>query len=342
MPQKITIAAEGFALAAAELSEPRADEVLVRLVAAGVCHTDLFFAPLAGEVVLGHEGAGMVEAIGADVTAVQPGDHVVLSYAWCGACPQCTAGRMAYCESFQALNLSGLRGDGSTAMSRDGRPIGGNFFGQSSFATHSVTSERNVVRVPGDLPLEHLAPFGCGVQTGAGAVLNVLAPPPGSSIAVFGCGGVGLSAVMAAKIAKCERIIAVEPDPARRELALELGATEAVTAPDRFGVDFSVECVGLPEAVRGAVDCLRSPGRCVTLGLQGPANPIELDQTPLLYGRSLQGCIEGEAIPQRFIPELVEHYRAGRLPVDRLVRTYAFDQIGRGVSEGAVKPVLVF
>jgi len=342
-----------------DLGEPRPDEVLVRMVAAGICHTDLVTAaghdPEAPPLVLGHEGAGIVEAVGEDVGAVEPGDHVVLSYGWCGLCANCGRGAMAYCESFLKLNYTGTRPDGSTAMSRDGRPIRSHFFGQSSWATHSVTTERNVIRVDPDLPLEHLAPLGCGVQTGAGAVLNVLRPRRGSSIAVFGAGAVGLSAVMAARIAGCGTIIAVDPDPRRRALAESLGATVVLDPAEgdpaaeilarTGGVDQSVECVGRPEAVQAAVASLTAPGMCVTLGFRGPANPVELDQRLLMMGRGIRGCIEGDGIPQRFIPRLIEHYRFGELPLERLVRTYSFTDIDRVFAAhggDAVKPVLVF
>lgn len=322
-----------FELRQRQVPEPGPDEVLVRLVATGVCHTDLVTAarPLVPGQILGHEGAGVVEAVGAEVGAVEPGDHVVLSYSWCGACANCSRGRMAYCEQFLALNYVGER-----------------FFGQSSFATLSLTSERNVVRVAKDLPFEVLAPLGCGVQTGAGAVLNVLKPEKGSSLAVFALGAVGLSAVMAAHIAGCDRIVAVDPNPDRRALALELGATEAVDPADapRGSVDYSVECIGFPDVVKAAVRALASPGLCVTLGFQGQRNPVELDQMGLMNGRGIRGSIEGDGIPQRFIPQLIKYHRQGRLPVERLVRTYAFDEINEAVAAAhrgeTIKPVLVF
>jgi aryl-alcohol dehydrogenase len=343
-----------------ELEGPRPDEVLVRLVAAGVCHTDLVTAaghdPAAPPLVLGHEGAGIVEAVGSDVAAVEPGDHVVLSYGWCGLCAKCGRGKMAYCDSFLGLNYYGTRLDGSTAMSRDGAPIRSHFFGQSSWATYSLTTERNVIRVDPDLPLEYLAPLGCGVQTGAGAVLNALKPREGSSIAVFGAGGVGLSAVMAARIAGCATIVAVDPDPRRRALARTLGATDVVDPGEgdpaaaivalTGGVDHTVECVGLPDVVRAAVASLAAPGTCVTVGFQGTSNPVELDQVMLMMGRGIRGSIEGDAIPQRFIPRLIEHHRAGELPLEKLVRTFSFEDVNDAVAAShggaVVKPVLVF
>ncbi|ACY96618.1 MULTISPECIES: NAD(P)-dependent alcohol dehydrogenase [Thermomonospora] len=343
----------------AEVTDLRPDEVLVRIVAAGICHTDLVVAagqdPAAPPLVPGHEGAGVVEAVGEDVGAVEVGDHVVLSYGWCGDCANCVRGAMAYCADFLKLNYFGTRPDGSTALSQDGRPVRSHFFGQSSWATYSVTTERNVVRVDPELPLEHLAPLGCGVQTGAGAVLNVLAPREGSSIAIFGAGAVGLSAVMAAGIAGCDPIVAVDPDPRRRALARELGATAVIDPAEgdpaaaivalTGGVDHAVECVGRPEAVRAAVGALTAPGMCVTLGFQGTANPVELDQRLLMMGRGIRGCIEGDGIPQRFIPRLIEHYRSGELPLERLVRTYPFTDLAEVFAArggDAVKPVLVF
>ncbi|HEX2315100.1 MAG TPA: NAD(P)-dependent alcohol dehydrogenase [Thermomonospora sp.] len=348
------------ALEEAELAEPRADEVLVRMVASGICHTDLVTAaghdPAAPPLVPGHEGAGVVEAVGPGVEAVEPGDHVLLSYGWCGACARCGRGRTAYCESFLGLNYYGTRLDGTTAMSQAGSPIRSHFFGQSSWATHSVTTERNVVRVDPDLPFEYLAPLGCGVQTGAGAVLNVLRPRPGSSLAVFGAGGVGLSAVMAARIAGCATIVAVDPDPSRRALAEALGATATVDPGEgdaaaavvalTGGVEHTVECVGAPDVVRAAVASLSSPGMCVTVGFRGGSNPVELDQLALMMGRGIRGSIEGDAIPQRFIPRLIEHYRNGELPMEKLVRTYAFGDLDQALAAArggeVVKPVLIF
>jgi len=322
-----------FELRPREISDPGPDEVLVRLVATGICHTDLVTAdrPVVPGQILGHEGAGVVEAVGSEVGAVEPGDHVVLSYAWCGECANCGRGRVAYCARFLELNYVGER-----------------FFGQSSFATFTLTSERNVIRVAKDLPFEFLAPLGCGVQTGAGAVLNVLKPGKGASLAVFALGAVGLSAVMAANIAGCDRIVAVDPNPVRRALALELGATEAVDPADapRGTMDYSVECIGRPDVVQAAVRALAGPGECVTLGFTGRRNPVELDQLALMNGRSIRGSIEGDGIPQRFIPELIKYHRQGMLPVERLVRTYAFADINTAVDAArrgeAVKPVLIF
>ena len=315
----------------------------MRLVATGICHTDLVAIDGAMRLplpcVLGHEGAGVVERVGAEADGLAPGDHVVLSFDSCGACATCRAGRPAYCERFFALNSSGLRGDGTRTMG----DVHGSFLGQSSFATHALASARNAVRVPAGLPLEVLAPLGCGVMTGAGAVLSVLRPAEGSELAVFGLGTVGLAGVMAARVAGCSRIVGVDPDPARRELALELGATEV---GDVGAVDAVLDTVGTEEVVRAALRALRSPGTCATVGFRGGRNPVTIDQGHLLYGRTLTGVIEGDVDPQEFIPRLVELHRAGRFPVDRLVTTFAFGELPAALeaarSGQVVKPVLLF
>src|SRR4051812_7868914 len=216
-----------FVIEELELREPRADELLVRLVATGICHTDLTVKAMAagaGAVVLGHEGAGVVERVGPDVRGVRPGDHVVLTFASCGSCDLCRAGAPSYCELFAPLNSGGVLGAGDDTLSGAGGRIGGSFFGQSSFATHALTRSSNTVVVPQSLDLAMAAPLGCGVQTGAGAVLNVLRPDEGSTLLILGLGGVGLAALMAAKATGVADVIAVDPVASRREVARTLGA----------------------------------------------------------------------------------------------------------------------
>ena len=324
----------------------RDDEVFVRIAGVGVCHTDLAAIagtpPLPRPAVLGHEGAGTVEQVGPAVTALEVGDRVVLSFDSCRTCGRCHAGRPAYCEHFGALNASGVRRDGTSTL-KDGAH--GSFCGQSSFATHSVASVRNAVRVPDDVqaPLELLGPFGCSLQTGAGAVLEVLKPQPGTSIAIFGAGAVGLAAVMAARVAGCDPIVVVEPDEHRRALAVEHGATRA-TEPggERIrGMDFALEAVGAPEVIGAALKTLASPGTCVTLGFRGSPNPVTLDQGHLLYGRTLTGVIEGDVDPHVFIPQLIDLHAAGEFPLEKLVTTFPLADVNAAIQSSAIKPVLI-
>lgn len=339
-----------------ELDDPRPDELLVRIAGVGICHTDLGAIDgtpaLPLPTVLGHEGAGVVERVGAAVDGISEGDHVVLSFDSCGECSRCSAGRPAYCEDFFALNASGLRGDGSATMGG----VHGSFCGQSSFATHAIASSRNTVLVPPDLPLALLGPLGCSLQTGAGAVLEVLRPEPGATMAVFGAGAVGLAAVMAARVAGCSTIVAVDLDVGRLGIALELGATHAVDPADGSttravrstvpgGVDFAVEAVGAPDVVPAALRSLASPGVCATLGFRGSPNPVTIDQGYLIYGRTLTGVIEGDVVPREFIPRLIDMHREGRFPFERLVRTYPFAEIEAALAAArrgeVIKPVLV-
>ncbi|MFC6726023.1 alcohol dehydrogenase catalytic domain-containing protein, partial [Halobium palmae] len=222
-----------FEIETVTLEEPRAGEVLVRVVGAGICHTDLSVRdgnyPPEPPVVLGHEGSGVVESVGDDVTSVEPGDRVAMTFDYDGTCSNCRQGDVAYCESFFERNFGGARvEDGSSPVSDDGETLNANFFGQSSFATHAVAHEENVVPVADDVPLELVGPLGCGVQTGAGAVMNSLDVEHGSSLVVFGAGTVGLSAVMAGRVVGATTIVAVDVVESRLDLASELGATATV------------------------------------------------------------------------------------------------------------------
>jgi aryl-alcohol dehydrogenase len=261
-----------FSSEALELDPPRDDELIVRITATGMCHTDLICrdqwsrVPVPGD--RGHSGAGVVEEVGKGITKVQPGDHVVLTFLSCGACLNCQRGRPAYCRSLYELNFGGARPDGSTTLrTPDGQPVHGRFFGQSSFGTHALASERNTVKVPDDIPLEILGPLGCGVQTGAGTVLNSLQPGIGDSIAVFGAGAVGLSAVMAARVAACDPLIAVDLKPNRLELATALGASHTVNAAETDPVEAIAELTG--GGANYTVDTTGSPA----VGGGGPPPP---------------------------------------------------------------------
>ncbi|MEV0222832.1 NAD(P)-dependent alcohol dehydrogenase [Streptomyces sp. NPDC050704] len=352
-----------FTLADVELDEPRAHEALVRIVAAGLCHTDLGVAsgglpfPLPG--VLGHEGAGIVEAVGPDVTGVEPGDHVVLSFTSCGSCHNCRDGHPAYCAGWLPLNLlGGRRADGSATISRDGTPLGGHFFGQSSFAERALVDERSLVKVDKDVPLESLAPLGCGVQTGVGAVWNVLKPESGSTLVVLGAGAVGLSAVMAARLTPATTVIAVDKVAERLELARELGATHTVNAGEADvaeavleltggrGADGVVETTGSVAVLRKGADALAARGTLVVVGAPPFGTEVALDVNALLPGKRVVGLTLGDTETQTGIPALVQLVRDGRLPLDRLIGYYPFadiDQAVRDMSAGkTIKPVLTF
>ncbi|WP_005036516.1 NAD(P)-dependent alcohol dehydrogenase [Holophaga foetida] len=344
-----------FRLESVELDEPREDEILVRIVGCGVCHTDLVardqHLPVPLPAVFGHEGSGVVERVGSRVTKVQPGDHVVMSYLTCGTCPSCLKGMPSHCPSFLPLNVAGVRPDGTTTLSQNGAPVRGSFFGQSSFATYALARERNVVKVSKEVPLEILGPLGCGVQTGAGGVLNSLKPPVGSSIVVFGAGSVGMSAVLAAQAAGCAVIIAVDIQPERLRQAAQLGATHTLNPKDRnpveeirritgIGADYSLECTALPQVLRQAVDCLRVGGTCGLIGVAAPGVEVALEMATLLDGRTIKGIVEGDSNPDIFIPQLIELYRQGKFPFDRLIRTYSLDQINQAVEDSEKGRVL--
>jgi aryl-alcohol dehydrogenase len=310
--------------------------------------------PLPG--VLGHEGSGIVEEVGANVTNVTRGDHVVMTFMSCGQCRQCQRGETAYCSDFFMLNVGGMRKDGSTGTSdAQGHALHDHFFGQSSFGTHAVAHSRNVIKVPKDVPLEILGPLGCGIQTGAGAVLNALAVGAGDSVAVFGVGGVGLSAVMAARAAGATTIIALDVLPSRLKLALELGAThivnsskeDAVEAVRKIcgGVDYSLDTSGKPTVLRQAIDALGIRGTCGIVGAPPLGTEASLDINSLMIpGRSIRGICEGDSLAAVFIPQLIELHRQGRFPFDRLIKFYEFDEINAAIDDAAkgvtIKPVL--
>jgi aryl-alcohol dehydrogenase len=349
-----------FQIEQLELSDPNDDEVLVRIVGVGICGTDLGardgHLPIPPPPsVFGHEGAGVVEKVGARVTKVKPGDHVVLAWDYCGACTSCKAGKELYCLNFFLHNFHGARPDGSTTLRKDDHVIHSSFFCQSSFADFALANERNVVKVRDDVPLEILAPMGCGVMTGAGAVMNSLQPRPGASITIFGVGNVGMSAVLAAVVCGCTTIIGVDIHSDRLEMAKELGATQTVNAGEvdpveaildmtGGGTEFSLECVGNPKVLRQAVDVLPRLGVCGLLGVVPPGTEVSLDMDLLMNGRTVTGILGGDAVADLFIPKLIELYRQGRFPFDRLITFYPFDDINQAVEDmekGQVfKPVL--
>lgn len=341
-----------FALESVELDEPRSDEILVRIAASGVCHTDLTFkAQSQGPAVFGHEGAGMVEMVGDAVTGIRPGDRVVLSYRSCGQCRQCVGGARAYCSRTARLNLSGGRSDGSPTLSQNGTRLYGCFFGQSSFAQYALATADNAVVVDQSVDLALAAPLGCGFQTGAGAVLNVLTPQSDSQLTVFGTGGVGLAAVMAAKASGVQTIIAVDPVASRRAKAAELGATRTVdpvnddVASIVRGSTHALDTTANAAVIATALGALRQRGTLVLVGLGTGRGSIDLDDL-MLGGKMIRGCIEGDSDPHTFIPRLLDLHRQGEFPMEALVRTYPAHEVNQAVADAregvAIKPVLLW
>jgi aryl-alcohol dehydrogenase len=348
----------GYSIEPVELAEPGPGQVLVRIVGVGMCHTDLVprgevsLSPL--PIVVGHEGAGVVEALGPDVTTIEVGDHVVLSFASCGECENCTEGHPAYCDTFLFRNLSGRELDGTTGIvDAHGEEVSSRWFGQSSFATHCVAGVRNVVVVDRDLPLEHLGPLGCGVLTGAGSITHALGVPAGRSLTVFGAGAVGLSAVMAAAAVGASPIIAIDLHPARLELARELGATHTIAgdaedlaaqvlAITGGGAHFAFDTTGVPAVLLTALGTLRMTGVLGMVAVQ--QGDLVLDQfTPL--GKTIKAIFEGDVVPQEVVPQLLDWWREGRFPFDRLIQTFPLDRIDEAeaasLSGLVVKPVLI-
>ncbi|MAB12976.1 NAD(P)-dependent alcohol dehydrogenase [Parvibaculum sp.] len=342
-------AEDDFSIEEMTLDEPRADEVLVRVAAVGLCHTDLVFkatGTIPHPHVLGHEGAGVVEKTGSDVTKVKPGDRVAITFRSCGQCPRCASHDPAYCHSMPLLNYAGMRPDGTKALHKGGEDIGSNFFGQSSFATHCLAYETNLVKLTDDMPFELAAPLGCGIQTGAGGVMRSLACEKGSSLLILGGGAVGLSTVMGAVVQGCDPIIVLEPHEERRKLALDLGAThaldpaeatdlaEAVRAIAPMGVDYAFDTTGIPDLLNATMMALAPKGTFGIVGIAPPGTPLPGDlMNAVTFGHTVKGIIEGDSDPDDFIPELISLYNQGRLPVDRLVKTYPLEEINRAVAD---------
>lgn len=339
-----------------ELKKPKANEIQVKIVATGVCHTDAVardegLTPF--PVVLGHEGSGIVEAIGPGVTDFEVGDHVVMSYAHCGRCENCLTGHPTVCINFNDLNFGGKMEDGTSRLHENGEELA-NFFGQSSFGNYAIVHERNAVKVDPDVDIKMLGPLGCGIQTGAGTVLNRLKPEFASTIAVYGCGAVGLSAIMAAKITGCQTIIAVDIHDSRLALAKELGATytfngkevdvvEEIKAITKGGTNYAVETTGAPPVVKQSLNALKPLGTVAIVGVT-PEVKLDIQNDLMAEGKSMIGVIEGDSVPRVFIPQLIEYYKEGRFPFDKLVNFYDFKDIEQAFEDSksgkTIKPIL--
>jgi aryl-alcohol dehydrogenase len=353
---------ENFCIEALTVEDPLPDEVLVQFTAVGLCHTDLEVAagnlPTPLPVVAGHEGAGVVQAAGSAVTGFRPGDRVLASFSFCGTCRNCLRGLPAYCPQHFPLNFGAQRADGSVGL-RDaaGQPVRDHFFGQSSFASMSLCRPSSLIHVAETpLPDHVLAPLGCGIITGAGAVWNSLRVTPGSTVAIFGAGAVGLSAVMAAVVAGAARIIVSDPLSSRLDLAARLGATDLLdpkaTSPvmairelaGGTGADFSVESTGIPHVMAEAVASLAPAGSAAILGVAPPGADLGINAFALLEGRTVTGSIVGHQAPAVLVPRVLELHRRGRFPLELLVRGYSLSEINTAVEDvrtgASVKAVL--
>lgn len=341
------------------LANPTADEILVKLVATGVCHTDQAIIeqimPLPLPLVLGHEGAGIVEAVGANVKGISVGDHVVLTFASCGHCHHCEEHHPSYCADYAPLNFGTRRADGTpTITDNTGAPIGGAFFAQSSFATHALASQSNTIKVRKDAPLELLGPLGCGLSTGAGTVFNVFKPAPDSTLAIFGTGALGCAAIMAAKSLGVKRIVAIDRVASRLERARKLGASDTIdTSKENLaealqalgGLDFAMDTSGVPKLIEAAVAALKVRGVCAVLGASAESD-LHLSVLPLISGRCLRGVTNGDCDPQELIPKLVDMYMAGTFPFDQLCAFYSLADINQAFADShsgkTIKPIIRF
>ena len=342
-----------------ELDEPRSDEILVRIEAVGICHTDMNARdqrlPVRLPMILGHEGAGVVQATGSAVTQVRAGDMVLLTPDYCGRCRRCRMGQTTYCDDMMAVTFGGVRSDGTPRAHLDGTPVRAAFFGQSSFASHALATERNVLKVPPDAPLPYLAALTCGVPTGAGAVLNAMPVGAGSALAVFGVGAVGMGALLAAVAAGASEIIAVDRVADRLALATDLGATYVIDTTsggdvaevirDRTGggCDVALDTTGVPEIVRTAVESLATRGTCGIVA--GSGSDLSIPPSALVHkGRSLRGIVGGDGTAGVFLPQLLSLHDRGRFPFERLVRHYPFERVNAAMADAlsgeVIKPVL--
>jgi aryl-alcohol dehydrogenase len=346
------------------VDEPRDDEILVRVVATGICHTDLSVqqqvTPFPLPALLGHEGAGIVEQVGRSVRTLSEGDHVVVSFNFCGECTACMTGRPVQCETWVPRNLlGGFRPDGSSPVRlADGGDLHAHFFGQSSFASHMVVKASAAIRVPADAPLELLAPMVCGFQTGCATMLQVLDPGLGDTVAVYGTGAVGLAAIMATRLTPAARVIAIDVVPERLALARELGADDTINAAtddpvealkdltSGHGADRILESSGRITVLRQALDSMATDATIAIVGAPpfGSEVPVDVPDA-IVKGPRIIGVNQGRAVPRVVIPALVELFLAGRLPLDRLIRTYPVENINDAAhdmhSGSAIKPVLV-
>lgn len=342
-----------------ELDKPKANEVLIKTVATGICHTDIAGRDMGMspyQVALGHEGAGIVEKVGSAVSTVKPGDHVVVSFGYCGHCKNCLSGHPAKCVRLNELCFGGTNYDGTHRLhTMDGKDVS-TFFGQSSLADHLVADEHNVVKVDPEVDLRYLGPLGCGIQTGAGTVINGVKPEFGTTMVITGAGGVGLAAVMAANLYNLDHLVVIDRHDDKLAVAKELGATDVINTakiddveaalrklvPDGF--DYAIDTIGYTPLIKDLLNGLGTAGKLYLVGIAGPLDLSGMD----IMGESKQviGLIEGDAIPQLFIPKMVKYFQKGKFPVDKLVKCYPFEQLDKAFADfeagKVIKPVITF
>lgn len=352
---------EDYQIEELTLGELYPDEVVVKMVASGICHSDEALrvgdAAYPLPAVFGHEGAGIIEKIGNAVKDFAVGDQVVMAYNYCGTCPSCRTGHPSSCNQWTTLNMSGARPDGShTFFKADGTPVS-NFFTQSSFATYTIVHTNNLIKVDPEADLRLIGPLGCGLLTGFGTVVNGLKPRIASSIAIFGTGGVGLGALMAAKIEGCSTIIAIDVHDHRLETARELGATHTINSRTEnlaeriaeitggLGANYSVDTTGISSVMKASVDILGIGGICAPVAVTPNSLELNTFMDLVLGNRKLIGVLMGDSVPQIAIPQLIQFHKEGKFPYGKLVKFYKFNEINQAAADSnsgkTIKPILI-
>lgn len=338
-----------------ELAEPEGFDILVKMVASGLCRSD--YGERTGNSVefpnvLGHEGAGIVEKVGEAVTEVKPGDHVILSYGYCGRCKHCVEGHPSSCSDWLAINNQGVNKRGDYVLhTTEGKPVN-NFFNQSAFSTHCLVDETNIVKVDKDIDLRILGPLGCGLGTGSGAVFSVLKPKAASSIAIFGTGAVGFAAIMAAKIVGCQMIIAIDINEKRLEVAKECGATHVINSKNtnpaeeimklsaNQGMDYVIDTTGVPAVMTQALHSVTNSGTFIPLAVTKKEFQLNTFFDLVFGNKKIEGVLIGNTIPKIHLVHLIDFYKKGQFPFDRFIKFYSFDDINQAEADSLTGEVI--
>ncbi|KAK4052989.1 hypothetical protein OIO90_004113 [Microbotryomycetes sp. JL221] len=351
-----------------ELDEPQPNELLIQVIACGVCHTELSVQngafPSPFPALTGHEGAGKVIKVGSKVTRAQIGDQVLLSFSSCQECGLCDSGHPAACATWADWNFGRLRntdvGNKAAAKGQDGKDIYGHFFGQSSLGRHALVVESSVVKVPQGIDVKTLAPLGCGLQTGAGGVMNVLKPTKDDTVLITGLGAVGMGAMFAAAALNVERIIVVDIVESRLELAKQLGATHAINGKTQdvvaevkkiskhgIGATKVLEATGVVAVLKTAYEATANRGHVVSCGTPGPGNNVPIDIfTNVVTSRTYSGCSEGDSNPPEFIPKLIKLFEQGKFPIDKISKQFNYKDLDKAIhamhTGETIKPIMIF